>query len=200
MAVLWPSDIAPAVMSKPRLVNGQARITGPNGVSQLSASAAHLWEVDFSFPPLTKEQAGKVEGVLAAAQSDVLRIGLSVPAIRNLATMTNFELGSTWSSGKAATISQGSAGHDILDNSAAGLWFSVVTSGRSYLYVITGNATTGGPNRVMPVSGLPRASHASSSAVNLDAPMIEGIVSVSGGSVDVDLLTKGLSITVSELR
>lgn len=202
MPITWPASIVPSDMTQPRIANPGRDITGPNGVTQTIAPAAHLWEVTFTFPPLTVDQNRLAEAAAAAAQSDTVVVPLPLAAIANVSGMTGWVLQSAWSSGKTVDIDDGLLA-STLTSAGAGLWLSILTSGRRYLYQTTGNATAvsgGDPFTRFTVSGLPRAAHAIGDPVNLHAPMIEGKCDWTPGSVGPDQLVMGASLTVRETR
>jgi hypothetical protein len=167
MAV-WPSDVIPSSMRRRRISPGRSIESPLTATSQDTGSASHLWELEYTFPPITPEQARACDVVLARSEQEdtiapVYQPGFSsgTPGTVTVAT------GATGFSLPVAGIA---TGYGFL----AGQFISVTTSGRIYTYMIAADSPAGSATRTLTLTSAILEPHANGDPVAVIQPMIQG--------------------------
>ncbi len=191
-ALPWQAEV------KCRLIDFAGDMTPAlGGPSQRIARLGSRYAVDVTLPRLDQDCArawGAARKKARTLGSTVLMAWPKVPAPGSLGTpLVN------GSSQAGADLDCKGFTHGVTVK--ADQPFSVVVSGRTYLYFTTDEATADGSGLIggLPIAPILRASPAANAALEFVAPKIEGFLSGTTEDWDVDVLsTVGMSFTVTE--
>lgn len=143
------------------------------GQAQNFSRLGDRWGVDIVWPTILSPFA---EAYLAAriksrATGSTVIIGFPQPAVGAKAAGASIEVNGANQAGLSLVVKNGGAG-----TIPAGAFFSVVVSGRSYLYMVTDAAALSAGAATLAIAPMLRASPAANAALNFVTPQIEGFL------------------------
>mgnify|MGYP003534118501 CR=1 FL=1 len=196
MTISWPSTIIPNSMSDPVVINPQQESRSPYSEStQIRASASHLYEVTYTFPPLTNTQWDLVKSISHKLGRNEVLIDLYRP-MEAAGTSGTILVGSGASGASLPVTAVNSAYAP-----KAGRFLSITTSSRSYLYSLDTDSAAGSTSRTFALTGANRYPHEVGDAVLMETAKIQGKGTISGGVCNAQSgLWEGIQLTVREMR
>lgn len=194
MTVQFPTSIAPRMIGQlqPISTGGVVR-SELTGAGQQRTSARQRWAATFELPPLTVDQQALAAVALTQAMKDTLAVTLPQEAIGGPGAVSGVQVNTAWSGLFGLSLKGLPSGLAL----TAGTFLSISTGGTSYLYRMAADSPAGTTTRTIQLTSVPHVTHAVNDAVSF-LPVLEGVVSFGGQSVDVNRL-HSISFTVEQL-
>ncbi len=195
MALYFPASIIPNSVSEPTPIRGRFVNQSPYSMgSQERTTASCLYEVSFTFPPLTLAQMDLVRSI--KDQGGEILMPLHRPF---LAPVTS---GTILVGTGASLASLPVTGVDTGFAPKAGRFLSIfIGGGRPYLYSLKDDSPAGSTSRTFNLTHPIRTSHSVGQPVYMEPPYIQGLAEWTMPTIGIQSgMYEGLQITIRESR
>lgn len=195
MAIAWPSSVIPNGQSERIIAPWTTYTSQLTETSQDSGSSTALWQIDYSFPPISKAQVLAVKSALAKSTGNEFIVPIYQTGINLPPAMT------TTLSAAASNFSIPVQGLNSAYALIAGQLISIIDGGRRYVYALGTDSAAGSTSRTFTLANAVRRPHSAGCVVEITQPYVQGSIPPDKRQIDLDVaLIAGFSLSIREKR